>query len=127
MGTAPSLDGRTFAGVSNDPAGDVGSETRFQYHEESDGVVWARYEGGTVRLGHLVGRRDGDGLDFRYSHVTTSGTTANGHCRSRIVVPAAGPLELHEEWEWESQPGSGTSLVREIAAVASAGPAQQRR
>ncbi|WP_420610471.1 hypothetical protein [Candidatus Poriferisodalis sp.] len=114
MGTAPSLDGRTFAGVSNDPAGDVGSETRFEYHEESDGVVWARYEGGTVRLGHLVGRRDGDGLDFRYSHVTTSGTTANGHCRSRIVVSDDGSLELHEEWEWESQPGSGTSLVREI-------------
>ena len=42
-------------------------------------------------------RRRGDGLDFRYSHVTTSGTTANGHCRSRIVVSDDGPLELHEE------------------------------
>ena len=51
MGTAPSLDGRTFAGVSNVPAGDVGSDNRFEYHEE---------------------------------------------------------------WEWDSQPGSGTSLVREI-------------
>ena len=116
MSAAPSLDGRTFVGVANDPSGDVGAETRFEYHEESDGVVWARYEGGTVRLGHLVGRRDGDDLDFRYSHVTTSGTTANGHCRSRIVVSDDGPLELHEEWEWESQPGTGTSLVREVVA-----------
>lgn len=45
MSAAPSLDGRTFVGVANDPGGDVGAETRFEYHEESDGVVWARYEG----------------------------------------------------------------------------------
>ncbi len=62
MSAAPSLDGRVFVGVANDPGGDVGTETR-------------------------------------------------------IIVPDDGPLELHEEWEWESQPGTGTSLVREITAV----------
>ncbi len=50
MSAAPSLDGRTFVGVANDPGGDVGAETRLEYHEESDGVVWARYRGGPVRL-----------------------------------------------------------------------------
>ncbi|MDE0133544.1 MAG: hypothetical protein OXM54_01775 [Acidimicrobiaceae bacterium] len=48
MRAAPSLDGRVFVGVANDPGGDVGSETRFEYHEEADGVVWARYQGGSV-------------------------------------------------------------------------------
>ncbi|MEM7395542.1 MAG: hypothetical protein AAF492_24690, partial [Verrucomicrobiota bacterium] len=52
---APSLEGRVFADVTADHAGDVGADTRFEYHEEADGVIWARYAGGTVRLGHLVG------------------------------------------------------------------------
>ena len=55
MGTAPSLNGRVFVGAANDPAGDVGAETRLEYHEES---------------------------------------------------------------EWESQPGTGTSIDREVVAPA---------
>ena len=27
-----------------------------------------------------------------------------------------GLIEFHEAWEWESQPGTGTSLVRELRA-----------
>ena len=110
----PSLEGRVFADVTDDHAGDVGADTRFEYHEEPDGVVWARYAGGTVRLGHLVGTRHADRLDFRYSHVTVDGTTASGHCRSTIVQRDDGRLEFHEAWEWESQPGRGTSVVREV-------------
>ena len=114
--TAPSLDGRTFIDVTGHRSGDVGDETRFEYHEVSDDVVWARYSGGAIRLGHLVGRRTGDTLDFRYSHLTVDGSTANGHCRSRIMVRPDGLLELDEAWEWESKPGSGTSLLRELSA-----------
>lgn len=110
----PSLDGRTFADVTSDHAGDVGADTRFAYNEEADGTVWARYSGGTVRLGYLVGTRAGDDLDFRYSHVTTSGATASGHCRSRATMTVDGLIELHERWAWESQPGTGTSVVREV-------------
>ena len=35
-------------------------------------------------------------------------------CQSRIVVRDDGLLEFHEQWEWESQPGTGTSVVREL-------------
>ena len=115
-GSAPSLEGRIFVDVTENHAGDVGADTRFEYHEEPDGIIWARYAGGTVRLGHLVGTRDGDRLEFRYSHVTTAGTTASGRCSSRIVVADDGLLEFHEAWEWESQPGAGTSIVREQRA-----------
>ena len=114
MRRAPSLEGRVFADVTDDHAGDVGADTRFTYHEADDGVIWARYQGGAVRLGYLVGTRADDALDFRYSHVTAEGTTASGRCRSRIVVLDDGRIEFHESWEWESQPGSGTSVVREI-------------
>jgi ADP-ribose pyrophosphatase YjhB (NUDIX family) len=116
--TSPSLDGRIFADVTAAHAGDVGADTRFQYHEERDGTVWARYAGGTITLGFLVGTRSGDRLDFRYSHVTADGTTASGHCQSSIEVLDDGRLRLHETWQWESRDGSGTSTVEEIAAPA---------
>ncbi|MEV4390347.1 hypothetical protein AB0J68_32355, partial [Micromonospora sp. NPDC049580] len=31
------------------------------------------------------------------------------------VVAGEVGLELHESWAWESRPGNGTSVVREIA------------
>lgn len=99
--------------------GDVGGETRFEYHEEADATIWARYQGGTVRLGFLVGARRNDELAFRYSHVTTGGETASGHCRSQVEVLAHGRLLLREEWQWERQEGTGASVVEEVTNDAS--------
>jgi hypothetical protein len=114
-----SLDGRRLRDVTADPAGDVGRETVFEYHEEPGGMVWARYEGAMVRRGYLVGTREGDELDFRYVHLTAEGRTASGRCHSRIELLDDGRLRLHETWEWESQPGSGTSTLEEIPAARS--------
>jgi hypothetical protein len=110
---APSLDGRRFQPAAEVPGGDVGAETVFEYVEE-DGVVHARYGGGAVRLGFLVGTRAGDVLRFRYAQVRADGTTATGRCVSEIETLADGRLRLHETWAWESQPGEGTSVVEEI-------------
>lgn len=117
--SAPSLDGRIFADVTREHAGDVGGETRFEYHEEADATIWARYQGGTVRLGFLVGTRRNDELAFRYSHVTTDGKTASGRCRSQVEVLADWRLRLREEWKWESQDGTGVSVVEEVTTEAS--------
>jgi hypothetical protein len=107
------VDGRRFRDVTTLPGGDVGPGTRLDYHEETDGTVWARYAGGAVRLGFLVGQRRGEVLTFRYVHVTSAGETASGHCRSTIEVLADGRQRLHETWAWDSQPGDGTSVVEE--------------
>ena len=64
-------------------AGEVDAGTLFEYHEQ-DGVVWARYEGGAVRLGFLVGTRDGDRREFRYSQVNASRETSSGRCSATI-------------------------------------------
>ena len=109
-----SLDGRAFRHAEMSAEGEGSEETVFEYHEH-DGVVWARYKGGAVRLGFLVGTRDGDRLDFRYSQLNESGETANGHCSTTISVLPDGRLRLNEAWEWESKPGSGTSTEEEIA------------
>jgi hypothetical protein len=107
-----SLDGRRFRPAHNED-GEVGVETTFEYHE-SDGLVWARYAGGPIRLGFLVGTRDGDALSARYAQVTVDGRTATGHTESRVEVLDDDRLRLHEEWAWDSKDGTGTSVVEEV-------------
>jgi hypothetical protein len=110
---APSLDGRRFRSAVDVPGGDIGTETVFEY-AEADGIVHARYAGGAIRLGFLVGTREGDTLRFRYAQVRGDGTTAAGRCESRIEALDDGRLRLHETWAWESREGAGTSVVEEI-------------
>jgi hypothetical protein len=111
---ARSLDGLVLHPVADQAPGQVGTRTRFTYHE-SDGRIWAEYEGGDVLRGHLVGTRDGDRLDFRYVQLKTDLTTSSGHCVSVVSELPDGRIRLDETWEWESQEGSGTSVVEEPA------------
>lgn len=108
-----SLEGLVLAPVLDQSAGQVGTRTRFAYHER-DGEIWAEYTGGDIVRGHLVGTRAGDRLDFRYVQLTRDGTTSSGHCVSTVLALPDGRLRLEETWEWESRPGSGTSVVEEI-------------
>ncbi|NEA65845.1 hypothetical protein [Streptomyces sp. SID12488] len=111
-----SLDGLVLAPVVDQAPGQVGTRTRFTYHEQ-DGEIWAEYAGGDVVRGRLVGTREGDRLDFRYVQLKHDGTTSSGHCASEVSELPDGRLRLTETWEWESQPGSGTSLVEQVAQV----------
>ena len=105
-----------FRSVADVEGGDVGTETIFHYRED-DGVIHARYEGGAVTLGFLVGRRDGDRLDFRYTQLRADGTTATGHCVSQIEALPDGRLRMNETWEWDSADGSGTSTVEQVGTA----------
>jgi hypothetical protein len=108
----PSLDGRMFHVAEMGEEGEASEATVFEYHEQ-DGVVWARYHGGPVRLGFLVGTRDGDRLEFRYSQLNESGETSNGRCSTTMALLPDGRIRLSEDWAWESKPGAGTSAVEE--------------
>ncbi|MGW7466258.1 hypothetical protein ACWGJT_16525 [Streptomyces xantholiticus] len=110
---AKTLDGLVLSPVADQAPGQVGTRTRFTYHEEQ-GRIWAEYEGGDVVRGHLVGTREGDRLDFRYVQLKTDGGTSCGHCVSTVVELPDGRARLEETWEWESQEGSGTSVVEEL-------------
>ncbi|MFE2044991.1 hypothetical protein ACFXAZ_29555 [Streptomyces sp. NPDC059477] len=108
-----SLDGLVLAPVTDQAPGQVGTRTRFTYHEK-DGEIWAAYTGGDVVRGFLTGTRAGDRLDFRYVQLKADGTTSGGHCVSVVTLLPDGRVRLLETWEWESQPGSGTSVVEEV-------------
>jgi hypothetical protein len=110
------LDGKVFAAVANTASGEVGRTTRFHYRQDGR-MIWAEYSGGAVVRGYLVGTRDGDRLDFRYSHLNINLQTANGVCASKLEVLEDGRIRLHETWQWESRPERGTSVVEEIPAT----------
>ncbi|RQG93818.1 hypothetical protein [Natrarchaeobius chitinivorans] len=108
-----SLDGRTFVGVENSDSGDVGSDTRFRYEQDGN-RVYANYAGDGIVDGHLVGTFDGERLDIRYAQLTEDGETATGHSVGRVERLEDGRLRIEDEWEWESKPGSGVSVLEEI-------------
>ncbi|KUL39238.1 hypothetical protein [Streptomyces regalis] len=110
---ARSLDGLVLAPVADQAPGQVGTRTRFTYHEK-DGEIWAEYAGGDVVRGYLVGGREGDRLDFRYVQLKRDGTTSSGHCVSAVTELSDGRVRLEESWAWESQTGRGTSVVEQV-------------
>ena len=91
----------------------MSEETLFEY-AEAGGIVHARFAGGAIRLGFLVGTRDGDRLSFRYAQLRADGTTATGRCESEIETLPDGRVRLRETWRWESHEGAGTSVVDEV-------------
>ncbi len=59
-----SLDGVRMRVVATAEAGEVNTETLFEFAQDGS-VVSARYAGGKVRLGYLVGMISAEGLRFR--------------------------------------------------------------
>ena len=106
------LEGRVL-GVLENPDGEVSGSTTFHFHEQ-DSVVSANYAGGAVRLGYLVGTRDGTQLRFRYVHLSADGELSSGISDDRIEVLADGRVRLYEKWRWESKDGSGESILEEV-------------
>jgi hypothetical protein len=114
MSSSISLDGRTLVGVENDDAGEVSSETRFHFEQEGD-RIHARYSGGDVAAGHLLGTLEGDRWDVRYVQVNVEGETATGHSVGTVERLADGRVRVADEWEWESRDGEGSSVLEEVA------------
>jgi hypothetical protein len=108
----PSLDRRVFR-VADSGGGAATTETTFHYSEDED-VITATYEGGTIRRGFLVGTRVGDSLDFRYAQLHYDGSTATGHCETRLELLDDGRIRLNESWAWDSRPESGNSVAEEL-------------
>jgi protein tyrosine phosphatase (PTP) superfamily phosphohydrolase (DUF442 family) len=113
---ATHLEGRVFHPVSNTPNGEVADATRFRYHEEA-GRIWAGYQGGGIRKGHLSGRRiSGTEFEFGYRHMNDAGETRTGECHSIIRVEPGGLLRIREKWRWTNGDCSeGESEIVELA------------
>lgn len=114
MPEAISLDGRTLVGVSNTADGEVSGDTRFRFDQTGD-RIYAHDAGGDIVDGHLVGTFDGSEWDVRYSQINSQHETASGHAVGTVTRCADGRIRVTDEWEWESQDGSGESVLEEEA------------
>lgn len=108
-----SLDGIRMYVVSTAEGGEVNAETLFDFSQDGS-VVSARYAGGKVRLGYLVGTMSAEGLRFRYAQIDTSGRLDGGYSTCEIGRTSDGRIHLAEHFKWDSREGSGTNLYEEI-------------
>ena len=108
-----SLDGIRMHVVSTAEGGEVNTETLFEFAQDGS-IVSARYAGGKVRLGYLVGTMSAEGLRFRYAQVDNSGRLDGGHSVCDIGRTAEGRIRLAEHFTWDSRVGSGTNIYEEI-------------
>ena len=108
-----SLDGRTLVGVANADSGEVSGDTRFEFEQEGE-RIYAHYTGGRIVDGHLVGTFDGNEWNIRYSQINTENETASGHSVGTVELLDDDRVRIEDKWEWESQDGSGESVLEEI-------------
>lgn len=108
-----SLDGRTLAAVANDEQGEVSGETRFHFEQDGDRIR-ARYAGGEIVDGYLVGTLEGTRWDVRYVQLNEAGETATGHSVGDLETTADGRVRVEDEWEWESRDGAGETILEEV-------------
>jgi len=108
-------DQKRFRPVSNSANGETSEDTIFLY-EQSGMVLTSNYQGGQIKIGHLIGLVDEEGnIDMRYHQVNTKGELMTGICQSRPEIMDNGKLRLHEKWQWTSGDQSqGLSILEEI-------------
>jgi hypothetical protein len=108
------LDGVRMRVVNTASDGEVDANTLFLFGQEGD-TVWARYSGGSVELGYLVGRIAADRLTFRYSQVDRRGEIHGGRSVAEVSPLPDGRIRMLEHFQWESRSGSGTNILEEVA------------
>lgn len=106
---------KTFKTRSNTDNGETSSETIFHYKQQEN-LITARYSGGKIKYGHLIGLVDLSGnIDMRYHQVNTDDEIMTGICHSTPEILPNGKLLLHESWQWTSgNLSKGNSVVEEI-------------
>ncbi len=92
--------------------GVVNHETIFKFHQKGDRVI-ARYSGGRVERGMLVGEFDLDKLHFRYTQEHDDGIIAGGKSTCEISLNQNGAIQLIENFDWDQ--GKGRNVFQQMS------------
>jgi hypothetical protein len=113
--TTSGLHGRRMRVIATDPGGVVSGQTILEFEQTGD-LVSARYRGGTIVDGYLIGKLDpaGTSLQFCYVQVDLHGGVDAGSSNGTIDQMQDGRLRLIEEFQWFTRPGHGTNVFEEI-------------
>ena len=99
--------------VSTDQNGEVNIDTIFEF-EQNGNIVTARYAGGKIRIGYLVGKINGNNLEFRYAQANIHDHLDGGQSNCEIKRVDNGKLQLIEHFQWSTREGSGTNVFEEL-------------
>jgi hypothetical protein len=105
---------KKFRTLESSGNGAVTSDTLFEYKQVGN-IVTARYCGGEIVSGHLIGIVAKNGcIEMRYHQVNEKNELMTGCCFSKPEVMPNGKIRLHESWKWTSgDASSGTSVLEE--------------
>ncbi len=94
------LAGTTFRAVSNSKNGSLNTETVMHFTMD-EGVVVGNYHGGSILVGHVLGRRLGESdMELLYQGATVSGGIQAGRAQARFARNADGRPSMYLEWQW---------------------------
>lgn len=110
------VDGLTMFVSSTAANGVVGGDTRLHFSQLGE-RVFARYSGGSVVRGWLVGRWQGAQLAFRYAQVETDRTIHGGRSLCDVERLPDGRVRVIEHFAWKTRPGTGTNVFEELPAA----------
>jgi hypothetical protein len=113
MPNAANLDGVTMFVSSTAEGGVVDAMTRIVFRQRGARVV-ARYHGGRIRRGLLVGAVSGAVLTFRYLQVEVSGAIHGGRSTCDIALTSGGRIRIVERFTWTTRNGHGTNVFDEF-------------
>jgi hypothetical protein len=108
------LDGLEMHVTSTAASGVVGSGTRLRFVQRGNRVA-ARYSGGAVARGWLVGRFRGSALVFRYAQCEETSEIHCGHSVCDVERLGDGRMRIIEHFTWSTRAGSGTNVFEECA------------
>ena len=108
------LDGITMFVSDTAATGVVDKETRLDFAQRGE-RVWARYAGGKVARGWLIGRWIADSLRFRYAQIEEPRAIHAGQSMCDVQQLPDGRLRLIEHFAWRTRAGSGINVFDELS------------
>lgn len=101
--------------VSGDAAGIVSAEAELRFEQVGD-YFSARYQGGTIVDGYLIGKfRQNGSIEFRYVQADREGNLDSGVSTGRIMRLRDGRLRLEENFQWLTRIGFGRNIFEELS------------
>lgn len=95
-------------------AGIVSTETELVF-EQTGSIVSARYRGGSVVDGYLIGHLAGMTMHFRYVQADAAGRIDAGVSEGRFERLQDGRLRLTEDFRWTTRPAVGRNVFEETS------------
>ena len=107
------LNGISMTTTTSDVGSVVSAATTLVF-EQIDDVVSARYRGGPIIDGYLIGHVAGASLQFRYVQAERGGRLDAGVSDGTLERLGDGRIRLIERFQWLTRPEHGTNVFEQV-------------